>query len=184
MKIKLDDESPEVIKRVEAVIKSYYQKPILRDKEIILLARGDEGFPTPILINESNYIFNLFAAIDCIFELEDGTLHILDFKTGKSDFDNRQGNIYLLASQYLFPNRSVVASFYNLETQQWSDPITKNQNQLQRLQQRLKSLSQKHQKELKNYRYYKEPFDRVFPPNPGLACKYCQFSSICEYSNF
>jgi len=38
----------------------------------------------------------------------DGTLHILDFKTGKSEFDRRQAYVYLLAAKYLYPNRSAV----------------------------------------------------------------------------
>jgi hypothetical protein len=182
-KIKLDDEVIEVQNRVQIILEKYQKNPILRDRNILFLHRGDEGFPKPILINDNNYLFNLYAAIDCIVTEDDGTIHILDLKTGTSDFDTRQAYIYLLAVQYLYPHQPAVASFYNLETEKWSEKITATPSYLQRLQERLKKIAQKHQQEMKNYRYYQQDFEKVFPPNSGIACHYCQFNSICQFAN-
>ncbi|BAZ16793.1 hypothetical protein NIES4071_86710 [Calothrix sp. NIES-4071] len=102
--LELSKESGIVQHRVLTILNNYYENPVLVGKEIIKLSHGNEDFPKPILIKLGNYLFNLYAAIDCIFRSADGTLHILDFKTGKSDFDKRQAYIYLLAARYLYPN--------------------------------------------------------------------------------
>lgn len=180
--LQLRKETAEVRQRVLEILKSYQKNPILSNKKIILLQRGDEGFPEPILMQHNNYFFNLYAAIDCIFEESDGTIHILDLKTGQSDFDRRQAYIYLLASQYLYPHQQAVASFYNLEKELWSERITATSAKLKAVKRQLVKIAQKHQKELKRYRYQKENFERIFPPNPGSPCQYCPFNSICEFS--
>lgn len=178
----LDQELPSVKKRVSLILEKYHKNPILLAKKIIKLSRGDESFPEPILIKKSNYVFNLYAAIDCIFEEEDGTIHILDFKTGSSNFDRRQAYIYLLAAQYLYPHRQAVASFYNLEIEVWSEKITANSVKLEALEEQLIKVSKKHQKELKAYGNYDQNFQQIFSPNPGFACNYCPVNSICPFS--
>ncbi|MDJ0845314.1 PD-(D/E)XK nuclease family protein [Crocosphaera sp.] len=180
--ISLSQQSEIVQKRVRKVLENYYDNPILFGKKIIQLNRGDEGFPEPISINYDNYQFNLYAAIDCIFKEPDGTIHILDFKTGKSDFDRRQAYIYLLAAKYLYPNDQSVASFYNLETGVSSDAITATSNQLKAMLKQLIKISKKHQSQLKYYWRNKQEFNQIFPPNPGLPCRYCPFNSLCEFS--
>ncbi len=179
--LKLNNEAEVVRERVLAILKNYCENPILLGKNIIKLSRGDEGFPEPILIKDGDYLFNLYAAIDCIFQEQDGTIHILDFKTGKSDFDKRQAYIYLLAATYLYPQQKAVASFYNLETQTWSKPLTATPEILQTYQNRLVRLSQKHQQQMKLYRNNPEKFHQIFPANPGISCRYCPFNSICKF---
>ncbi|MGB3560640.1 MAG: PD-(D/E)XK nuclease family protein, partial [Geitlerinemataceae cyanobacterium] len=181
--LQLYQKPEEVRKRVHLVLQNYYQNPILVDKEILKLSRTDEGFPEPILMQQGSYTFNFFAAIDCIFQEPDGTLHILDFKTGKSDIDRRQAYLYLLAVRYLYPRRSAIASFYNLETGERSEPIQATSTVLTSFQIEIARLAKQHQQDLKRYRYYREEFERVFPPNPGLTCRYCPFSSICAFSD-
>ncbi|MEA5533693.1 PD-(D/E)XK nuclease family protein [Crocosphaera sp. XPORK-15E] len=180
--LNLSQVSDIVQKRVIKVLEKYQEYPILFDKKIIQLNRGDEGFPKPILINYDNYKFNLYAAIDCIFQESDGRIHILDFKTGQSDFDRRQAYIYLLAAQYLYPNHQAIASFYNLETGVLSQVITATPNQLKAMLKQLIKLSKKHQSQLKYYWKNKQNFNKIFSPNPGLPCRYCPFNSICEFS--
>jgi CRISPR/Cas system-associated exonuclease Cas4 (RecB family) len=180
--LQLRQESAEVQQRVLQILKSYQEHPILANKKIIELNRGDEGYPKPIRIQNKDYFFNLYAAIDCILEEPDGTIHILDLKTGQSNFDRRQAYIYLLAAQYLYPHQKAVASFYNLETGVWSEYITATQAKLKAVKMQLTRISQKHQRELKHYRQNKEDFDRIFPPNPGFPCRYCPFNSICQFS--
>ncbi|MFQ4147040.1 PD-(D/E)XK nuclease family protein [Chlorogloeopsis sp. ULAP02] len=179
-KLKLTQESIEIQQRVLKILENYYQTPILLGKTIIQLCRGDEGIPEPILIQQGNYFFNLFAAIDCIF-IDNGKLHILDLKTGRSDCDRRQAFVYLLAATYLYPQQKAVASFYNLETGKWSELITATDPQLKAIQGKLVQIAQEHQKEL--HRYKKNPceFADIFPANPGIPCRHCQFTSICQF---
>lgn len=180
--LELSQKPAEVQQRVIQILENYQKHPILFGKNIISLNRGDEGFPQPIIIKQGNYIFNLYAALDCIFKEGDGTLHILDFKTGKTDFDRRQAYVYLLAASYLYPKQKAVASFYNLETGKWSDRISATDAQLNAIQIELARIAQKHQNDLRCYRQNPAEFRQIFRPNPGIACLYCQFNSICDFS--
>jgi hypothetical protein len=181
--LKLNRESAVVEERVKLILQNYQQHPILFGKNIIQLSRGDEGFPQAIIIKQGNYLFNFYAAIDCIFVESDGRLHILDFKTGKSDFDRRQAYIYLLAVSYLYPSQPAIASFYNLETGKQSDPISATAGTLKAFQIELALIAQKHQKQLKLYRDNPADFSIIFPANPGFSCGYCSFNSICQFSS-
>ncbi|MBD2346002.1 PD-(D/E)XK nuclease family protein [Anabaena subtropica] len=180
--IELNQTSEEIQKRVISILNNYYKNPILVNKEIVQLSKGNEGYPKPITIQEGSYCFNLYAPTDCIFKDPDGTIHILDFKTGKSDFDRRQAYVYLLASSYLYPQQPLVASFYNLETCSASDVITASEERLKFLQIELSDIAKQH--ELEKKRYYQEisNFAEIYPPNPGVACNSCEFSYICEFS--
>ena len=180
--LQLSQEPDLVQERVIQILTNYHNNPILLGQNIIKLSRGDEGFPEPILIQQGNYFFNLYAAIDCIFTEGDRTLHILDFKTGKSDFDRRQAYVYLLAASLLYPQHKAVASFYNLETGKWSDPITATSDTLKAFQIELALIAQRHQKDLRRYRQNTAEFNLIFPPNPGFICRYCPFNSICKFS--
>jgi len=180
--LELKQEADEVQERVISILINYHKNPILVGRNILHILPGDEGFPTPITIQQGSYIFNFFAAIDCIFIEPDGTLHILDFKTGKSGFDRRQAYVYLLAASYLYPQQKAVASFYNLETGNWSNSISATDVQLKAIVIELAQIAQRH--ELEKERYKKNPaeFAQIFPPNPGSNCQYCPFNLICEFS--
>ncbi|MEB3885514.1 PD-(D/E)XK nuclease family protein [Lyngbya sp. CCY1209] len=180
--LRLEQESHGVKERLNQILSKYCENPILLGKRIFSLSRGDEGVPEPIRIRCGNYAFHLFAAIDCIFLEPDGTLHILDFKTGRSDFDERQAFVYLLAASYLYPQRRAIASFYNLELCKWSEPITATASQLNAVRIELMRLAQRHEWEKKQYRKNPVDFERIFPPNPGFQCKHCQFNRICQFS--
>lgn len=178
----LSQESSEVRERLEKALNNYYQKPILLDKNIIELARGDESFPEPIPIKYGNLTFALYAAFDCILLEPDNTIHILDFKTGKSDFDVRQAYVYLVAAKHLYPDRKAIASFYNLETQVDSKPISATPQAIESMYIELSSVAKKLQQDLQKYKRNPDLFDRIFPANPGSSCKYCAFNSVCEYA--
>ncbi|NEO97427.1 MAG: PD-(D/E)XK nuclease family protein [Symploca sp. SIO2E9] len=180
--LQLSKEPVVVQQRVISILENYQANPILLGKNIIKLSRGDEGFPKPISIVKDSYEINLFAAIDCIFTEEDGRVHILDFKTGKSDFDRRQGYVYLLAASYLHPKQQAVASFYNLETGKCSECLSATSAQLNAIERKLVSIAQQHQQQLTRYRQNSADFKKIFPPNPGIACQYCSLNSICEFS--
>lgn len=180
--LQLNQESVEIQQRVIFILKNYHQHPFLLGKKIIKLSRGDEGIPEPIIIQQGNDKFNFYAAIDCIFQESDDTLHILDFKTGKSDIDRRQAYLYLLAASYLYPQQKAVASFYNLETCEHSEPISADGDTLEAFAIEMEIIAKKHQEEKKLYNYHRVEFSQVFPPNPGISCRYCSFQSICKFS--
>jgi hypothetical protein len=178
----LESEDPQVRERVREILVNYQKSPFLRDREIIKLSRGDERIPKPIDVKQGNFVFKLYAAIDCIVREADGKLHIIDLKTGKSAPDRRQGLVYLLACQYLYPDRDAIASFYNLETGHKTEPIQATSNQLQSIQRELARIAKRHQEELGRYRRNPEAFDEIYPANPNFNCRYCNFQSICKFS--
>lgn len=180
--LNLEREEPEVRKRVGEILVNYQKNQFLRGREIIKLSRGDEGFPVPIEVKQGNFVFNFYAAIDCIVRETEGRLHIIDLKTGKSEPDRRQGLVYLLACQYLYPDQQAIASFYNLETGEQTEPIQATAKQLQSIQRELASIAKRHQEELRRYRRNPEAFEEIYPANPHSNCLYCNFNSICKFS--
>ncbi len=180
--LQLNQELTEVQQRVLNILKNYHQHPFLLNKKIIKLSRGDERYHKPILVERENYKFNFYAPMDCIFQESDGTLHILDFKTGKSDIDRRQAYVYLLAASYLYPQQKAVASFYNLENCGQSEVIIADYDTLEAFAIEMEIIAKKHQEEKKSYYYYRQEFSKVFRPNPGIACNYCSFKTICKFS--
>lgn len=182
--LKLDNSTDEVQQRVIQILQNYQNAPLLLGKRILLLTRGDEGFPKPIMVEHTNYLFRLYATMDCIFTESEHTLHILDFKTGKSAFDRRQALVYLLAARYLYPRYQAVASFYNLEQRKKSDLISVTKNELDLIELDLANIAQKHQQDLQKYQHQISNFNKIFPPNPGPHCRFCPFYSICDFSAY
>ncbi|TAE60764.1 MAG: DUF2800 domain-containing protein [Nostocales cyanobacterium] len=182
--LKLGNFTFQVKQRVVKILQKYQKYPLLLGKRIVQLTPGDEGFPKPIWIEKLNYHFRLYAAMDCVFLDADNNLHILDFKTGKSAFDQRQALVYLLAANYLYPGKKAVASFYNLEIGQKSELITLNHHELASLESELANVANKHQLDLQKYANKNSSFSQIFPANPGNHCRFCPFSSICEFSAF
>jgi hypothetical protein len=181
--LQLSHSSDEVQQRVLQILHKYHNAPLLLNKNILQLTPGDEGFPKPILIDQDDYCFRLYAAMDCVFIESDRTLHILDFKTGKATFDQRQALVYLLAARYLYPGHEAVASFYNLELCKKSDLIRINHGELTSLEFELARIAQKHQRDLQKYHQETEDFSQIFPPNPGSHCRFCPFRSICDFAD-
>lgn len=181
--LKLSNFTFQVKQRVLKILHKYQKSPLLLNKSILQLTPGDEGFPKPIVIEKANYRFRLYAAMDCVFIDADNNLHILDFKTGKSAFDQRQALVYLLAARYLYPGKKAVASFYNLEAGYKSDLITINNHELTSLESELANVANKHQLDLQRYAEGSSKFSTIFPPNPGNHCRFCPFNSICEFSD-
>ncbi|MEA5580941.1 PD-(D/E)XK nuclease family protein [Nodularia harveyana UHCC-0300] len=180
--LKLNTSTQKVQHRVRQILQKYHKSPLLLNKHIIQLTPGDEGFPKPIFVQNQDVNFRLYAAMDCIFREADRTLHILDFKTGKSAFDRRQALVYLLAARYLYPGIKAVASFYNLEMSQGSELIRINNRELETLKLHLANIAHKHQKDLQKYHEKTSNFSQIFPPNPGKHCHFCPFNSICKFS--
>lgn len=191
--LKLNYTTTEVQQRVLQILKNYHSSPLLHNKQIIQLTRGDEGFPKPIAVEKQDYRFRLYAAMDCVFIEGDiniqhqpaslRTLHILDFKTGKSPFDRRQALVYLVAARYLYPEYQAIASFYNLEVGKKSELIVISDSELDKIEQELANIATKHQQDIERYQQKSQFFNTIFPPNPGYHCRFCPFNSICQFSS-
>lgn len=181
-RLKIDEQPEQIQTRIYKVIDNYRHKPFLLGKQQLEIQRGDEGYPPPLLMQSGDYQFNLYASFDCSFLESENTIHIVDFKTGSSQPDKRQAYVYLLAAQSLFPDHSAIASFYNLETQEWSEPIQASPEYLECVLIELVLLSKKCTEERQLYSRHPEYFAKLFPPNPGKKCNYCTFQSICSYS--
>ncbi|MBF2063948.1 MAG: PD-(D/E)XK nuclease family protein [Calothrix sp. C42_A2020_038] len=194
--LKLNYTTLEVQQRVLQILKNYHSSPLLSNKQIIQLTRGDEGFPKAIAVEKQNYRFRLYATMDCVFIERDynnlegeaqpksrlRTLHILDFKTGKSPFDRRQALVYLVAARYLYPEYQAIASFYNLEVGKKSELITISDSELDKIEQEMANIAKKHQQDIYKYQQKSHFFSIIFPPNPGYHCRFCPFNSICQFS--
>jgi PD-(D/E)XK nuclease superfamily len=168
--------------RVMQIIQQYQASPFLLGQDIIVLNRGDEQLPQPIEIHVDNDSFQLFAAFDCIVQSPDLQLQIIDFKTGEAAPDLRQAEVYLLACSYLYPDRHLVASFYNLETMTSSELVTLTADRLTETAAKLAQIAKLHQQQLQDYQSDPTCFDRLFPAHPGSHCRYCTFNYRCDYA--
>lgn len=179
--LSFEDETKTVRDRVTNILAKYRANPILNSYKLINISPGDEGIPPAIKLEYGGYEFNLFAPFDCLIQEAENTLHILDLKTGKSHFDLRQAYVYLLAAKNLYGDRNCVASFYNVETQTASQILTATDKQLLAIKIELAEIAKKHRQQVYSYWYYGIPFEAIYFPNPGYACGFCEFKSICKY---
>lgn len=168
--------------RVMQILRQYQADPWLLDRDILVLNRGDEPIPPPIVVEVDGYQFHLLAAFDCIVRSIDNSIHIIDFKTGLAAPDLRQAEVYLLACTYLYPERTPVASFYNLETMTSSQLITATDDSLAQTARKLAQIAKLHQQQLQAYQTNTDCFDRLFPPHPGTHCRSCPVNYRCTYS--
>jgi hypothetical protein len=180
--LQLHNEPVEIKDKVDRVINNYYNNPLLLGKNILELSQGNESVFNAIPIEYGNFTFGLYAATDCILLEPDNTIHIIDFKTGTSNFDIRQAYVYLVAAQKLYPQYKAIASFYNLETQIQSEIISLSETAIESVCIELFLVAQKLQKDLQRYKNNTQLFERIFPANPSSSCQYCNFNSICEYA--
>jgi hypothetical protein len=180
--LQLEQLDPEIAERVAQILERYHTQPILKGKQILILERGDEELPKPLPLILQRKQVNFFVVMDCVYIEPDGTIHILDFKTGKSKFDHRQAYTYLFAAKHLYPGQPVVASFYNLESQQRSRIITASPVQLQRMEIIFARIAQQLADDSNHYRNNPAAFNLIFRPNPGIQCQHCPFPSICDYA--
>jgi len=180
--LQLQQLEPEIAERIAQILGRYHTQPILKGKQILQLERGIEKLSEPLLLKLQRKEFRFYAVMDCVYIEPDGTIHILDFKTGKSKFDERQAYTYLFAARHLYPGQQVVASFYNLESQQRSRIITASPVQLQRMEIIFARIAQQLADDANRHRNNPAAFNLTFRPNPGIQCQHCPFPSICDYA--
>lgn len=130
-----------------------------------------------IILLEKNFSFKLGediirGAIDRVDELEDGTLEIIDYKTGKDkdklEFKNkRQLILYQLFLEEFLNKKVSCLSYYFLESGKKLSFVAKEKD--------ISKLRLEVMEEIKNIK------KREFPPQPSMMCSYCDFKSICEF---
>ena len=135
-----------------------------------------EGWPS-ILALEKKFVwktarFALGGTIDRVDQLADGTVEIIDYKTGqpkeKLDYQTkRQLLLYQLAVEEVFGWRVSRLTFYYLNNGQCVS-FTAKAADLEKVQQEVAS-------EVEAIR------QGLFPAKPSQLCSYCDFRSICQF---
>ncbi len=181
--LNLQQESEEVQSRLQKILEQYLHYPFLQDKLVLSLTSGEENHSSNVILKDDYRQGKLFFAYDCILKREDEGIHIIDFKTGKSQFkpDIRQALVYLLAGKILYPNETVTASFYHLELAQESESYSATDEELNLVAKNLLDIAQTNQKQIKRYHQFPDSFNQMFPASPGKVCNHCPFTSICEH---
>lgn len=150
-------------KGVEALKKFYASYQISPPKEILFL--------------EKKFSFRIGGdiikgAIDRVDRLPDGTLEVIDYKTGKNkeklEFkDKRQLILYLVFLEEFLGEKVGKLSYYFLESgEKMSFKATPKEIE------KLKSGVMEEIAAIKN---------RNFTPNPSPMCAFCDFNTICEF---
>jgi len=137
---------------------------------------GAEGWPQVLFLEKKfnikvgDYLFT--GSVDRIDELSDGSLEIVDYKTGapksKLDFDGKKQLIlYKLAIEELLQKQVKSLSYYYLETgEKLSFEAT--DKDIEKLK-------------IEIFKTIDEMKKGEFPPKPGFLCAYCDFKTICEF---
>ena len=153
----------------------YYQK----GKDILnkFWANWQQEAPEEILFLEKNFTFKIGdgiikGAIDRVDRLADGSLEIIDYKTGnpkeKLEYtDKRQLILYKIFLEEFLNVKVSLLSYYYLEGTYKTSFVAKDKD-IEKL--RLEVLEEIVQIRQGN-----------FPPNPTELCKYCDFRGICQW---
>jgi len=114
-------------------------------------------------LDEQFFISGKFDRID---KLQDGTLRIIDFKTGRKNQDRFQLNFYRILAELNFKMPVSLVSFYYLakgEIVNFSVSNNTFQVMKEEILERLKMIESA----------------KEFPPKPSRLCAYCDFKEIC-----
>ncbi|MFA5024354.1 MAG: ATP-dependent DNA helicase, partial [Patescibacteria group bacterium] len=153
----------------------YYKKGLDSLKKF--LAAYQKAAATEILFLEKKFSFQIGAetvkgTIDRVDKLADGTLEIIDYKTGKSktklDFnEKRQLILYQLFLEEFLQIKVSALSYYYLESGE-KFTFTPTEKEIDRLKEEVVSEITEIKK-------------RQFIPKPSMMCNFCDFNTICEF---
>ncbi|MCD6429311.1 UvrD-helicase domain-containing protein [bacterium] len=115
--------------------------------------------------------YTIKGKIDRIDELEDGTIEIIDYKTGKpkeklNKEEKEQLLIYQLAAEEVLKLQPKQLTYYYLDAgQELSFPSIKEKEEFkEKIVQEIEKIQ-----------------NSEFEPTPGFHCKFCDFKHICEF---
>lgn len=114
--------------------------------------------------------FQLSGKIDRIDELPDGSLKVIDFKTGGRSDNNFQLKLYKFLAEKRFGKPVTAASFYYLKDGSIEDFDLNNEN-LDRIEREIVAKIDEINSE------------KEFTPNVSKLCKFCDFLEICPANN-
>ena len=140
-----------------------------------------ESMPQPIMLEKSFVLKvgqdSIKGAIDRVDRLDDGTVEVIDYKTGRvkdklDAKDKRQLMIYQLALENVLNLKVSKLSYYFLDKEGHKLSFTATDKQLEKLENDL----QAEIKQIKSLDFRPTPSARV--------CSYCDFNGICEFRKF
>ncbi|MBL7058318.1 UvrD-helicase domain-containing protein [Patescibacteria group bacterium] len=128
------------------------------------------GLEKPFLLKISDFV--LRGSIDRVDELSDGTLEIVDYKTGNpketlTADDKRQLIIYKLALEEIYNKKVSKLSFYYLNDNSVMSFASKPKDEDKVKEKLIDSIV-----EIRKCN---------FIPIPGMLCAFCDFNKICEF---
>ena len=136
--------------------------------------KNKSSFQPPLYIEEEFLLrianHGLKGYIDRVDHLKDGTVEVIDYKTGKPKEqkyirDNIQLDIYALACKEVFSLNPSVLSFYYLTTNE-KISIQRSPEDLEKTKLLIEEVLAK----------IKEGF---FEPQPGFRCRWCNYQILC-----
>jgi RecB family exonuclease len=162
-------EKQEYYKKGKEALINFYND-LLEDKDV-----------KPIML-EKNFVLkvgqdSIKGAIDRVDRLEDGTVEVIDYKTGRvkdklDTKDKRQLMIYQLALENVLHFKVSKLSYYFLDNEGHKLSFSATDKQLEKLQEQLQAEIE----QIKSMDFSPTPSPRI--------CSYCDFNSICEFRKF
>ncbi len=151
-------------KKGRQILKDFYQK------------HEKDGWPEVVFIEKSfkvnigPYIFK--GSIDRIDKLPDGTVKIVDYKTGQAKEKIEAGHkrqllLYKIAAEVSLGLRVSILANYYLENNTELSFLPKDKD-IEKFEERVET-------------QIKEIEKCNFTPKPGYLCRYCDFRGICEF---
>ncbi|MBL7156461.1 MAG: PD-(D/E)XK nuclease family protein [Candidatus Pacebacteria bacterium] len=123
------------------------------------------------MIQPINDSFSISGKFDRIDKLKDGSLRIIDFKTGNKSKNKAQLDFYKILAEMNFEIPVSLVSFYYLKTAEIVDFPISNHSASEKIK---KQVIEKLEK-IKN--------TKEFEPNPTRLCDYCDFKPVCPVFN-
>ncbi len=153
----------EILKRVHAEVCATHPQPQALERDFT------------IKVGTPPNLYTIKGRIDRVDACDDGTVEIIDYKTGAgkeslTSDDKDQLMYYQIACQELFGEQPSKLTYYYLEDGNKMSFLGSDKD-IQKLKTKAVSMIEKIQKS-------------DFSATPGWQCKYCDFRDICEYRKY
>ncbi len=122
------------------------------------------------MIKPLNKDFSISGKFDRIDKLDDGSLRVIDFKTGNNESDHFQLEFYKLLAELNFKTKVKKVGFYYLSKKKIKEIDVSDVKK--------EDLKKKVLDKIKEIRE-----TETFDPNPGKLCYHCDFKEICPIYN-